>query len=244
MMTLFSKMHKLLHKCTPTCTRHSADDVIHCCHRDILDFFLRWAGKMRTGTRILYIFTITNHPYMCTKSPYVHTPPIPYTQNLPGLPQTPLLLRSQSNPVSSNHSPCRESETGECATRFGVCVCIRVERVCRSDTPTHSLSLSPHTLILVHNPTLTPTPISLLPSHWAYPPSQCLSRVTRTWAWQKAMEKYLSLISTAQWAKNLSQLEHTWGKNDSNFILCGLGEMFKTIFDCTVGKNVSQLSKF
>ena len=46
-----------------------------------------------------------------------------------------------------------------------------------------------------------------------------------TWYGQcrKAMEKCSSLISTAQWAKNVSQLEHTWGQNDSNFRLCGLG---------------------
>ena len=42
-----------------------------------------------------------------------------------------------------------------------------------------------------------------------------------TWYGQcrKAMEKCSSLISTAQWAKNVSQLEHTWGQNDSNFRL-------------------------
>ena len=42
-----------------------------------------------------------------------------------------------------------------------------------------------------------------------------------TWHGQcrKAMEKCSSLISTAQWAKNVSQLEHTWGQNDSNFRL-------------------------
>ena len=47
-----------------------------------------------------------------------------------------------------------------------------------------------------------------------------------TWYGQcrKAMEKCSSLISTAQWAKNVSQLEHTWGQNDSNFRLCSLGE--------------------
>ena len=36
---------------------------------------------------------------------------------------------------------------------------------------------------------------------------------------RKAMEKCSSLISTAQWTKNVSQLEHTWGQNDSNFRL-------------------------
>ena len=51
---------------------------------------------------------------------------------------------------------------------------------------------------------------SLKPSTWY---GQC----------RKAMEKCSSLISTAQWAKNVSQLEHTRGQNDSNFRLCGLG---------------------
>ena len=51
---------------------------------------------------------------------------------------------------------------------------------------------------------------SLKPSTWY---GQC----------RKAMEKCSSLISTAQWAKNVSQLKHTWGQNDSNFRLCGLG---------------------
>ena len=32
------------------------------------------------------------------------------------------------------------------------------------------------------------------------------------------------LISNAQCAKNVSQLEPTWGQNDSNFRLCSLGE--------------------
>ena len=52
---------------------------------------------------------------------------------------------------------------------------------------------------------------SLKPSTWY---GQC----------REAMEKSSSLFLTAQWAKNVCQVEHTLAQNDSNFRLCSLGE--------------------
>ena len=62
--------------------------------------------------------------------------------------------------------------------------------------------------------------------HKCEPTVHSKSLKSSTWYGQcrKAMEKCSSLISTTQWAKNVSQLEHTWGQNDSNFRLCRLGE--------------------
>ena len=92
------KTHKLLHKFP----RQSTDDVIHCCHRDIIDVCSRLAGNAHP--RLCTLFTRTC-PSSHTHSSYMFTPLLLLTCTIKHHNQRSALITTDPTPHPLSLSP-------------------------------------------------------------------------------------------------------------------------------------------